>query len=846
MSKQTTTPRFPAGRRGVALLVVIGLLSLLLISAVAFTILMRIERGGASNYRHASSARQMVHAALARAIAEIDASHPGEDPSGNPVSVNDLVYPPWTNKTWQVIGKYIRTIADVPDEVLFSVDPNLKEGEDPFHARVLSERMMQFVPAGFREAVERARPEWIGFETGGRVVGRYAYIVLNTSGLLDANIVGSNGVARAEGSNPGEIRVDPTILPEVTSQAAFATGRDANARYETIEELRTLSNTGLNGAELANFNVFSYALRNETAPDGKPKLYVGGDLEGRSTDAYAPGQTQTVEARLREILSKPELLGNAYYVTGDDAAEIAQRVNQYIQALFDYIDADSIPRGFDFPNTEDTFMISGLVWYPSYTWSGAATRIFQHRYRIGFWAWRPFAGTDTGDYTAEVTVKRLDQPIMTQPAGAAAAAFQNSLIPTDPGRTWTVPMTRSGTRFLAGEVTGTNTATVAAAVAGNFFISNPNYYRIGVSIRLTKSSVGVVDAVPGVAAATGVELQWPTFGTALHGRPVANPVFVPEGQMWAETFDPRFNWSPSETRYLHWQNNSTLSTYTWPGYSASCRLYATGSFLEYVLQNPALLGSAAGEINRIFDGLGKRRLGGTDTPWFDALTEQQSLPSPANRPLRSVGEMALIAYDHWLTMRLYHHRDADGFRMLPAAGYHRLFDWFTMTPPADAAKPRRGLVNVNTRQQPALDSVFFDMPLREWNTAAPLRLNAAAAQGVSDEILARTAGMPVTNITDLGELAWYDSTLATAAGMANEMDREAPLRNAYQLLTTRQQTYLILLRADAFSTKFGQTTIRQGNVLSTAQAIALLWRDPVPDADGNHRCFVQLLKHLTD
>ena len=49
-----------ARRSGVALIVVLGLVAILMIVSVTFTIHMRVERAGAANLRHAVIARQVV------------------------------------------------------------------------------------------------------------------------------------------------------------------------------------------------------------------------------------------------------------------------------------------------------------------------------------------------------------------------------------------------------------------------------------------------------------------------------------------------------------------------------------------------------------------------------------------------------------------------------------------------------------------------------------------------------------------------------------------------------------------------------------------------------------------
>ena len=59
-------------KSGSALLIVLGFLSFMVVSAVAFAIYMRAERMPSSALRRAVATRHLVHAALAEAIARVD------------------------------------------------------------------------------------------------------------------------------------------------------------------------------------------------------------------------------------------------------------------------------------------------------------------------------------------------------------------------------------------------------------------------------------------------------------------------------------------------------------------------------------------------------------------------------------------------------------------------------------------------------------------------------------------------------------------------------------------------------------------------------------------------------
>jgi hypothetical protein len=73
-----------------------------------------------------------------------------------------------------------------------------------------------------------------------------------------------------------------------------------------------------------------------------------------------------------------------------------------------------------------------------------------------------------------------------------------------------------------------------------------------------------------------------------------------------------------------------------------------------------------------------------------------------------------------------------------------------------------------------------------------------------------------------------------------EFEREAVIRNLSGLLTVKQQMFTIILRADAFTTRFGSDKLKDGTVLSSATAIAQVYRDAAPP----HKVTVRLLKIL--
>ncbi|NLG00713.1 MAG: hypothetical protein GX565_11260 [Lentisphaerae bacterium] len=161
-----------ARRRGSALLIVLGFLSFMIISGVSFAIYMRIERQASSNYRHAVNGRHLLNAGLARAMEEID--------SELRLSDNDeRKFPDWPGR--------VRVSAANEDE------------DNDSDARVLSIEALSFLPPFLvndvrRYAVRQKNDQpyegakWRTLKgPEGEVNGRYAYVCVNVSDMLDVN-----------------------------------------------------------------------------------------------------------------------------------------------------------------------------------------------------------------------------------------------------------------------------------------------------------------------------------------------------------------------------------------------------------------------------------------------------------------------------------------------------------------------------------------------------------------------------------------------------------------------------------------------------------------------------------
>lgn len=197
----TCRTRICGDRKGVALILVIGMLALMMVIGVTFSIFMRSERTAAGNFRADVQNRELLQVALGRAIDAIE---------GN---VGNAAYPAW--------------------DILQST------GSGDLNTNVFTiGSVSNWIPWGVLAATNPA-PQWVPV---GPQKSQVSWLVLNCSGLIDMNYAG--GATRSSGTNASEIQI--SALPEVANDAN-ATALVAKRRYETLQELGVKAKPILNG-----------------------------------------------------------------------------------------------------------------------------------------------------------------------------------------------------------------------------------------------------------------------------------------------------------------------------------------------------------------------------------------------------------------------------------------------------------------------------------------------------------------------------------------------------------------------------------------------------------------------
>lgn len=293
-------------RNGVAIIIVLGMMALLMMLGVAFSVSMRIERRSAGNYSHSVATKNLVWAGLARAIDDIE-NNPTYGMLNADGSVKH-VFPPF--------------------DALSSEDPG---ASNPIYVNLGRGEALDYIPGALKNMAEGAESEWVNFsvEWGSgnnkatNVPGLFSYLILNCSDFIDANYAGG-ATNRMAGVDASELQlVDADFTQNDLDN--FVDVRDDDIRYETLQEQRAL--TGITNDKFVVFSRY---------PTNGGLISLAGSV----------AELTTV---VRSEKIKDEL----------DVADIYKADADFIfNSMIDYIDKDSVPFALDEAYVERVPMIN--------------------------------------------------------------------------------------------------------------------------------------------------------------------------------------------------------------------------------------------------------------------------------------------------------------------------------------------------------------------------------------------------------------------------------------------------------------------------------------------------------
>lgn len=389
-------------RKGSALLIVLGMLTFLIVSAVGFSAYMRYGRLPSSNLRRAVSGRQLVKAAMVEAIDQLDQAiannpHPGvgtKSPSGPNRNIWEHRIFMGTNSTARTDAEFRNTVSPLCLEALAYIPPPLVN-EARYYSR--------FSPAA----------EWKSFDFD---IGRYAFCAIDVSDYFDINRLfanekrssapdgrislsyvfedfksgkdhagpGENGAAswdefmkkfRMVDEKTGEISFDKTYPLISLADFNLAVGTE-NIGGITSPFCKYVNTSGSNGF----YNDGQNNSGNNAAKDAEallPRITFVTDGLFPKTD-YSNASQGTIyditdskyqlfdPAELSEYKSNDgtlaEILGSKNF-KGDKGFQ--ETINRYLSrlgcvALYDYLDVNSSPLSVALPTVERFPMICGV------------------------------------------------------------------------------------------------------------------------------------------------------------------------------------------------------------------------------------------------------------------------------------------------------------------------------------------------------------------------------------------------------------------------------------------------------------------------------------------------------
>ena len=491
----------PAARHpksGIALIIVLGFLSLLIIMAVGFAISMRVERLVSRTSLDHIKSRQLGEAALARVVWDINES------------VGDAMVPDW-NGDWAG-GVFESLGSGIKATNLFS------------GTNLLSGYVTNYVPRSLLTSATLAanNAEWLPFEyvDNGTMkrVGQYAYLVVDCSGLLDANFDYSltNNIVQSRqfGESLYELQLTNALFTELAIPRVSppyvqwtnliwcrvrANGQSLEkpwVRLETLAELTPILSHGFgNGGNRTN------------SPFGIDVPNQNFSTYSRIPRGYLQGTAVEQPLAITDPLDQTAL-SSAFTSMG------LPDVGGFYNNLRDYTDSDNVPVNVDSFSTEAVPLINEIVVSNSYVDVNGDGTLFRNQYRLLTEVWYPFTTANSNSYALR---------IIGQYQGANPP-------PNLPVINETINMSAPGGTWTAGDFL-VITSTPQTLVTNIF--QNLGAVKVRASARVLQNGVEV-DRVGG-AGATLLELD---IGSRITG--FGNFFFAKAAD------DPRLNWNGAD------------------------------------------------------------------------------------------------------------------------------------------------------------------------------------------------------------------------------------------------------------------------------------------------------------
>jgi hypothetical protein len=812
-------------RRGVALIVVLGFLSIMIVMAVAFLTHARVERQVSDATLEAMRGRQLLRTALHAAMNDYSVE----------MAKAQLVMAPYDSAYDLFLSKPPKPLFGLSGRTIGqdNVDLLVGEVEDwiprkytnaPYLARTTVPREAEWILV--RENPSSTQPS--------RILGRYAYAVFDMSGGIDANLIARSNSIAADDVRVASNRIRRSVrqvpmkmLPE--SSVSGTPGDGANQfkfyrqgwkGFDSLYALIKLTDGYPNDGNAGSDARWQPERKEGQAPAGLNSNLVS-DLTPFSLSVFRGGRYNSASATWTPYA----LCGSQPWnnVLGQISGQFASGWQGWIaDAINDYTNANSkIPNGTDYPSPKNVPMFNELnLTYrlvenqePGPTgWSA-----YELQVRLTPEFWYPFPSTDNkSPDTFQVQPPSVGGG--PAPSGVNQIWFQMMMMPpqpvqfgsiTAPGALSVEAKYNNGKPYLAEGTTNFVYSIPIEPMGGGAPPPNPAYplpsgkqllinvVRIGQEIYLTGPG-GNADMIP--------------KDLILSPSPVT---LVPNAAAPAarvlEVTDPRLN-------------------------------HLTG---QWVLQGSPTLGAM-----NTWDGTTKAKFEAEGTNMYCR-----------NGPMQTPAELGFIPNGkEWETIDLCTADAADVLANL-VADTNLFATWATK-----GVFYTNGTINPNTRSSNVLATAFYDLASHEApNVPTPPLPGGVAAKPITADqagvlaqsILAETAAGTISASFQAGS-DWVRVPAMRQGGALSKLglnnnQREALLRNTWGLFSPDNSLFTVVVVAQAIKEApasvdpVGIWNANTDMITGERRGVALVWRDPFKNGSNlHHEMFVRMFRYLND
>lgn len=807
-----------SGRRGVALIVVLGFLSILIVMAVAFLTQARVERQVSDSTLEAMRGRQLLRTALHAAMNDYSVE----------LAKAGLVMAP-TNSAYDMF-------TSLPPKPLFGLGGRTIDKDN---VSLLIGEVSDWIPRKYTNAPYFAtsavpkEAQWIlvredpSSPQPSRILGRYAYVCFDMSGGADANLIARDSNIGAGDSRVASNRIRRSIrqmpmgmLPEAANPGQFKSYRQGWKGFDSLCALIRLTDGYPNDGNAGSDTRWQVERKEGAAPAGLASNLVS-DLVPFSLSVFRGGRYTPASA----TWTTPTFCGNVgswASTLNPISGQFAGNWSTWIDnAIHDFTSSAPLPIGVNYPSPKNVPMFNEInasyrllppVQDPvNLTWYAYTLEV-----RLTFEFWYPFPSADN------VTNLVFQMPVPTLGGGAAASGnaqiwFQMVMPTVSPpligfgtipspspltvearynnGR----PYLATGTTNFVFQIPLTRTPPPSPAPPDiNYPFPNNTSPVLLNTITLTQpiyltGAGGNADMIP-----NGLVIS-PTPVTLIPGNP------APAARV-LEVTDPRLNHLPGQWVLQAVPTPAAMNTWN---AAAKAKFQAEGTNL-YCRNKPMETPADLGYIST-----------GNEWETIDICT-----PAAADVMANLIADTNLYA-----------------------------------TYASNNVVYTNGTINPNGRSSNVLASAFYDLATHEVPNepityAGANPIDGATAQLLAQSILASTVTGTVSTACQAGSDWVRCAAMQKGGALAatlNNNQRESLVRNTWGLFSPDNSLFTVVVVAQAIkeapasADPIGVWNENADTVTGERRAVALIWRDPFKNGNNlHHEMMIRMFRYLND